>query len=209
MLYAQAFSTELLHHRNPITILYYKETSMTRPWQFILLLATWAVMPTVATATVITMGQTAIFNFDFSSNNPPPYAFMVIETDFTPIAPQATPPSASGYWQVFDGLNGSGTSVDLTPFAVSVPIGELQFSQDPILMDGIFSVAFSVTQGTANVNSGAFGQTLYPNGPLSGFDVTQQSTPPFASVPEPATPALLGLGALALGLSSRRRKERA
>ncbi|HAN55250.1 MAG TPA: hypothetical protein DCQ77_03180, partial [Betaproteobacteria bacterium] len=148
---------------------------MTRPWQFILLLATLAVMPTVASATVITMGQTAIFNFDFSSNNPPPYAFIVIliGTELTPIASQATPPTASGYWQVFDGLNGSGTSADLTPFAVSVPILELHFSQAPILMDGIFSVVFSITQGIANVNAGAFSQTLYPNGPISGLDVTQ------------------------------------
>ncbi|MES2364711.1 MAG: PEP-CTERM sorting domain-containing protein [Pseudomonadota bacterium] len=180
---------------------------MARSWQFILLLATLAAMPTVASATVITMGQTAIFNFDFSSNNPPPYAFMVIETDFTPIAPQATPPSASGYWQVFDGLNGSGTSADLTPFAVSVPILELQASQDPILMDGIFSVVFSVTQGIADVNAGALGIPLYPNGPTSGFEGS--TMPPLASVPEPATPLLLGLGVLALGLSRSRHKERA
>ena len=104
---------------------------------------------------------------------------------------------ATGFINVFDGLNGSGTllaTIDLLP-----NIGSC--AGDPSGSFCNFSAIGVSFMGTAR--SVDFGGTA----DLIGFDnITLGAATPGGTVPEPGTVVLLGLSALALGAVRRRRQ---
>lgn len=141
-------------------------------------------------------GESVTFNFDFGASGlipPAPYLGVSFYTQADRLASQ---PGNFGLWTGFSELNGGGDMI-FGPFNAALHSTVLQGGA----VDGVFSMVLSVVTGSITVDPIAYvyidNNTLGP-GPV---------TPLQASVPEPATLMLLGLGLLAAASRGRRALE--
>jgi hypothetical protein len=149
-----------------------------------------------AGAATITPGSVTFFNFDFTSQVPPP---PYVSISSVAVGFANVDAGDMGAFDFFDGLNGTGVTFNGS-FSGLVPSVSLIFVGiiAPQSLDGIFSLRAIGTGGTFDILSvvataqSATGATVH----LTGV--------PVAAVPEPATIVLFATG-LAGALARRRR----
>lgn len=142
-------------------------------------------------------GESVTFNFDFAAASvspSPPYSLVnfyanMLEYDLGDI----------GTWQWYDGLDATGTVVFSWGLLDSLQSGGTG------VIDGVFSARLTMTSGMVTVEPTARGLLFTQQPPF--LEETPLIYP--SVVTEPSSITLLGLGALALGLSRRQRRTRA
>jgi hypothetical protein len=143
---------------------------------------------------LITLGDLAIYNFNFSGlTPPPPYNFMALAFAFA-----GFDAGESLVWQAFDGLNATGGPISPAQILLG-PSGPRDFAFGlPGALDGVFSIGVSDVVGSLELSILAAAEggdpAILNNAPI----ITRQG-----AIPEPATLSLLGF-ALAVIAACRR-----
>jgi hypothetical protein len=146
---------------------------------------------------VLSSGQTAIYNFDFTGQSPsPPYFQMTVQIDYC-----CATGGAMGSADVYSGLNASGVILNL--FTGPVPTTSQSFNTSNLsFTDGLFSVLVAATAGSFGSSATAFASDA--NGKLLASVSGQLATTPL-----PATLPLFASGLGVMGLLGWRRKKKA
>jgi len=150
-----------------------------------------------ASAITLNAGQSAIFNFDFTANVPPP-PYTAVDV-FALVS--GAPPNGSATYAFFDNLNATG------PLLVQIPGITVAVALDQFIggttgfIDGIFSVRVTSDNSTFNVDS------MSANAYLGGPPVTTAAGT-LAGTPLPAALPLFagGVGAMSVFAWKRKRK---
>jgi len=164
----------------------------------------------LSSGTPIPVGSTAaddlIINVNITAIFPsPPYLPLSIVLGLSNTTSTATTVTVEG----FGGLNGTGGSLF---GAVTAGIGSLNtltitvFCSNtsgtcPLMLDGVFSLGLRAAQAGVLLNSAVVTATNAAGVPSGNINVLP------ASVPEPATLALLGLGLAGLGFARRKQHQ--
>lgn len=154
--------------------------------------------PSASKATVLTAGQTALFNFDFTSALPgSDFPFYRVVVD------QSASSVDTGDWfgtNIYADLNGTNLSITETlanHVGPTLPMS-LDFSGLPALDDGIFSVEQFVTTGSVDFSTPTATGYYYVTDNITGGQVTNTYTltgmPTVRPVPEPYSIGFLILG---------------
>ena len=144
-----------------------------------------------AQATPISAGSSLIYNFDFTSQTPPPpYTNqMAIRFSYSSI-------SAPADYLVFRDLNGTGGTADSFGFGSHFVLGGLT---QPSLLDGVFSVRVTALTDLDITIARAFaanqGDTV--------FNISVDGVLEPTSVPEPSSLALFAAGLVVFGAARR------
>ena len=145
-----------------------------------------------AQAILLNTGESVVYNFDGTGVLTPPW--FDVEAIFS-FADGVPGDLATYEW--FDGLNTTGANFATAPtqFVSFFPTIFL-LGSFPDALDGIFSVEVTAVQGPFEITI-VQGDAFLPDGPGTIFDAT---------IPEPATLALLVLGLAGLDFSRRRKR---
>ena len=151
-----------------------------------------------ASAITLNVGESAVYNFDFTGNTPaPPYQTVNIN-----FVVSGGPPTGMATFDLFDGLNATGTLLSHIP-PVTVALGAIHLvnANSAGFIDGIFSVrinSFNATFDVVSASADAFTVT----GALTSVDGTLATTPLPAALPLFAG----GIGAMSVFAWKRKRK---
>lgn len=159
----------------------------------VLVLSVSGTYSSTANATVLTPGFYS-FNFDFNSAMPsPPYQGVFIDTGINSNSLSGDGEIDSGAIEIYSGASGSGTQAALFLYGDGPYLSGVQFTGSDFT-DGIFSLLFIVISGSIEV--APYASAFTATGQVVTLNGVQH-------VPEPATGALVGLGALGMGLARR------
>jgi len=164
----------------------------------IALVGLWLAAVSPAQAILLNTGDSVVFNFDVTAGAPPPPPYINVQTNF--------------FFSGFDG--GEHATVEIFGDLDALGLNEISFSLDgPITSigigfgvagteDGVFSARLVADQGPFEIDMAeAFGYVL-----IEGvYQLTSPVPGTISGAPEPASLALLGIGALAAAAMRRRR----
>jgi hypothetical protein len=159
-----------------------------------------------ADASPITIGESVVYNFNFTGQTPgPPYGtYVYLDYEVNNLVPS---PGSVATIDIFTGLNASGSlyfSGDLA-FLSGLSFPSIINMSDPGVLDGVFSIRWTVKSGEFEILDTlalAYNGDPLSNGPVARVPGT------VSSVPEPSTLATLGTGLIAFLAFTRRRVPR-
>jgi hypothetical protein len=154
-----------------------------------------------AQAILLNTGDSVVFNFDVTAGAPPPPPYIDVQTNFFFSGFDA---GEHATVEIFGDLDALGPIVVLS-FPLDGPVTSVGIGfGDPSTEDGVFSARLVADQGPFDVDAAeALGFVLVED----VFQFTSFVPGTISGAPEPASLALIGIGALAAAAMRRRRSK--